>query len=80
MSRQKHTKSHRKSVGKFIKYHKMSKAFRKAMKNWSSYKRKRNRNGRQYSHRLLQDMIANCEVPNLSGDIEHPKNDDYFAC
>ena len=80
MSRQKHTKSHRKSVGKFIRYHrisKMSKAFRKAMKNWSSYKR--NRNGRQYSCRLFQDTIANCEFPNLSGDIEHPKSDDYFA-
>lgn len=77
MSRQKHIKS----VGKFIRYHKiskMSKAFRKAMKKWSSYKR--NRNGRQYSCRLFQDTIANCEFPNLSGDIEHPKSDEYLLC
>lgn len=75
MSRQKR----RKPVGKFFRYHKiskMSKAIRRAMKGWY----KPTRNGRQYSHRLLQDMIDNCEVPNLSGDIEHPKSDDYFAC
>ena len=74
MSRQKR----RKSVGKFIRYHKISKiskAVRKAMKSWN----KPNKNGRQYSHRLLQDMIDNYEFLSLSGDTNHPKSDDCFA-
>lgn len=74
MSRQKHTKSARNFI-RYRKISKISKAIRRAMKSWH----KPTRNGRQYSHRLLQDMIANCEVPNLSGDISHPKSDDYFA-
>ena len=71
MSRQKL----RKSVGKLIRYHKVSKiskAVRKAMKSFY----KPNRNGRQYSRRFLQDMIDNYEFLSLSGDVSHPKSDD----